>query len=367
MESAGIEVSGEILAPVCSIFVIMFLGWFTIQSVKMKSAIIKTMDEVADNMVRKFVLGENNMAGINPAVAGATGRFNNNGQEATGGVNGNSATSTEESASKKGLFGSMVANAKDTTKQEQLLSDMFGGDGSAVKDERRQEQRSQINRQAMKDKLSGTKQAAEGAAQVAAGVGLAVAGDPSTGASVAMDGLENMGKGFEKKANAENTQNKKLKNLANYEAAGKVPDAPEGKNFGDTMDNTLGKGFHVAKDAANVAANMSSSSGSDVTNTVSDVSSGSNPVNNSALNAGGPTSSIYNNSDSTVEKVNTVNVKERTEFNYQNNSAGQSMNQSNPGFNSSDTTSERTVNEKVVTKVNRENITEDADSEHEDK
>jgi len=78
-------------------------------------------------------------------------------------------------------------------------------------------------------------------------------------------------------------------------------------------------------------------------------------------------SSVRNLHGRIREKVNTVNVKERTEFNYQNSSVDQGMNQSNPTFTSSDTTSERTVNEKVVTKVNRENVTEDTGSEDEDK
>lgn len=169
---------GWMFKDVIGILTLAFLVWFTLQCIRLRKPVVRVFEEIADNLVQKFVLGG---ASAVPAMAGAGAR------------SGGGAAAMAAGAATGGILGKMKAkNAEKQAETDMKLAQMFGNNSSALGEEdsiKGYKQAKKDNaRQARKEKLEAGKRMAVGAAQVAAGA--------ATGnVMVAAQGAANLAKG----------------------------------------------------------------------------------------------------------------------------------------------------------------------------
>lgn len=156
VESVGFQ-------SIASIMVIIFLIWFTVQAIKLRRPIVKTLEEMADNVVNKFVTGYDAKA----AQAQGNGSANVT-------PLGAKKASMEPKSRFRNPIGRAMEKAKDTSKQEAFIGQMFGGNGSAFSEDQafmeRDMQKRAAKKHARRERMEVAKQAVVGAGEVAAGV-----------------------------------------------------------------------------------------------------------------------------------------------------------------------------------------------------
>ncbi len=185
------------------------LIWFTIQCLKLKKPITKALEEMADNVIQKFIVGGN------VAQASVNGARGSNGAAGSAGYAAGALAGAHQPA--KGIenfinpVGSAIKNAdakhhahkaKSEAEGNKMLADMgvVGGSASAVEDERNSESysamRKKAKRDAQKAKINGGAKAVVGAAEVAAGY--------ATGnVALGMKGTQNLENGASDMKNAD--------------------------------------------------------------------------------------------------------------------------------------------------------------------
>lgn len=150
-------VSSGAFSTLVSILVIIFLIWFTVQAIKLRNPIIKSLEEMADNVVTKFITGQT--AGGNAQGSG--------GQGDSTAARGAQIAAMEPKRRFRTPVGRAAEKMKDTSKQEAFLGQMFGGNGSAFKEDQAFRQRDIEKRAAKKharrEMLEAGKQLAVGA------------------------------------------------------------------------------------------------------------------------------------------------------------------------------------------------------------
>jgi len=118
-------VSSGAFSTLVSILVIIFLIWFTVQTIKLRNPIIKSLEEMADNVVTKFITGQT--VGGNAQGSG--------GQGDSTAARGAQIAAMEPKRRFRTPVGRAAEKMKDTSKQEAFLGQMFGGNGSAFKED----------------------------------------------------------------------------------------------------------------------------------------------------------------------------------------------------------------------------------------
>ena len=245
--------------------------WFTIMAIKYRTVILKAVETAGDNVVQQFV-GINDGAGAAMATGMAGAGGSSSGQTASakkGGLIGDGAAAALGFAG-GGVPGAMIgskANRKlaslgDTSKEERKLSDIVGGSGSAMGDERARDERIKGKIEARKkeatDKLMGGAQAAIGAAELAGG---AASGNPmlmANGAkSMASGGKKLQKAGEEREATEERLDSLSEADLGGGSDGGTVnAPANHGKSGISPVSSALGNAAgDAAGDAAGSAAN----------------------------------------------------------------------------------------------------------------
>ena len=134
-------VSSGAFSTLVSILVIIFLIWFTVQAIKLRNPIIKSLEEMADNVVTKFITGQT--AGGNAQGSGGQG-------DSSTTARGAQIAAMEPKRRFRTPVGRAAEKMKDTSKQEAFLGQMFGGNGSAFKEDQAFRQRDLEKRAAKK-------------------------------------------------------------------------------------------------------------------------------------------------------------------------------------------------------------------------
>lgn len=165
----GYTANSPYIGPIICFVIIIFLVWFCVQMIKLRKPIIKTLEEMADNTIRQFVLNDVGGGGMHGSgkVVHASG---SEGKEVkAAGV----ARSEGESKKNRTFVGRGIEKMKDTSKQEAMMGQMFGGNGSAFEEEQAFEQRDKekkvAKKNARKEKMEAGKKAVIGAGKVAIG------------------------------------------------------------------------------------------------------------------------------------------------------------------------------------------------------
>lgn len=160
----------DMMSPIIGIVTCIFLIWMCVMAVRIRKPIIKTFEEMADNIVQKFVLGSSHgaLAGA-PGGAGKAG--GGMGSAAAGAAAGVAAAGA---ARKRGVLGKIQAhNAKSQAETEMRLSQMFGGGSSAVAEENQLDGYAQAKKDnramARREKLEAGKKMVVGAGEAAVG------------------------------------------------------------------------------------------------------------------------------------------------------------------------------------------------------
>lgn len=188
-------------APIVGIFTCVFLVWFTMRAISLRKPIVRTFEEMADNVVQKFVLGY--QPGATGGVTGGGGMA----PVAAGAAAGAGAGALASRVGpRKGVLGkldkvagiSSANRAKQDAEAQVFLSQMgFGGGSSAVGEENALQQHSEMKKEAkrnyMKNKVEAGKKALVGGAEVAVGAATGNAVLAARGAqNIAQGGMDSM-------------------------------------------------------------------------------------------------------------------------------------------------------------------------------
>ena len=197
-------VSSGAFSTLVSILVIIFLIWFTVQAIKLRNPIIKSLEEMADNVVTKFITGQT--AGGNAQGSG--------GQGDSTAARGAQIAAMEPKRRFRTPVGRAAEKMKDTSKQEAFLGQMFGGNGSAFKEDQAFRQRDLEKRAAKKharrEMLEAGKQLAVGAGEFAAGAATGNATLMAQGAKTTLHGIGTANQAAENKYQADKNADTKL-------------------------------------------------------------------------------------------------------------------------------------------------------------
>lgn len=159
----GIAVYSSAIRPIISFVVVVFLVWFCIQCIKLRKPVTKALEEMADNVVRQFITG--NRGGQSAGAAYSQG--------GTVQAAGASQAELEPKKNRRTFIGRGIEKAKDTSKQEAFIGQMFGGGDSAFAEEQAIIQNKKEKRAAKKwarrEKIEAGKKALIGTAKVAVG------------------------------------------------------------------------------------------------------------------------------------------------------------------------------------------------------
>lgn len=197
------EITVAIVQPLISIFIIIALWWFTIKCIQLRKPIIKSVEEMADNVISKFIVGADR--GGSPR-ASANGQSGANAASGVGTAAGAAAGKAKSPASvgdailhpgKASKARREAKKAKGEAKANMLLGQMglAGGTSSAVQEEQAldayQKAEKENKEQARKEKTQGAVKAVVGTAEVAAGAATGNAALAARGASnIAQGGLD---------------------------------------------------------------------------------------------------------------------------------------------------------------------------------
>ncbi|MCM1543645.1 MAG: hypothetical protein NC121_20665, partial [Blautia sp.] len=196
-----------------SILVIIFLIWFTVQAIKLRKPIIRSLEEMADNVVNKFITGQT--AGGNAQGSG--------GQGEAGTAKGAQIAAMEPKRRFRTPIGRACEKMGDTSKQEAFLGQMFGGNGSAFKEDQAFRQRDLEKRAAKKharrEMFEAGKQLAAGAGEFAAGAATGNAALMAQGAKNALHGVGTANQAAENKHQADKNADTKLAMTLNPDIA----------------------------------------------------------------------------------------------------------------------------------------------------
>ncbi|MDE7268524.1 MAG: hypothetical protein K2N89_13775 [Lachnospiraceae bacterium] len=206
-------VSSGAFSTLVSILVIIFLIWFTIQAIKLRKPIVKSLEEMADNVVNKFITGQT--AGGNAQGSG--------GQGESGTAKGAQIAAMEPKRRFRTPVGRACEKMKDTSKQEAFLGQMFGGNGSAFKEDQAFRQRDLEKRAAKKharrEMLEAGKQLAVGVGEFAAGTATGNAALMAQGAKNTLHGIGTANQAAENKYQADKNADTKLAMTLNPDIA----------------------------------------------------------------------------------------------------------------------------------------------------
>lgn len=206
-------VSSGAFSTLVSILVIIFLIWFTVQAIKLRNPIIKSLEEMADNVVNKFITGQ---------TAGGNGQ-NSGGQSESGTAKGAQIAVMEPKSRFRTPIGRACEKMSDTSKQEAFLGQMFGANGSAFKEDQAFRQRDLEKRAAKKharrELLESGKQLAVGAGEFAAGAATGNAALMAQGAKTALHGFSASNRAAENKHQADKNADTKLATTLNSDMA----------------------------------------------------------------------------------------------------------------------------------------------------
>ena len=193
----------SVVQPLISIFIIIALWWFTIKCIQLRKPIIKSVEEMTDNVISKFIVGADR--GGSPR-ASANGQSGANAASGVGTAAGAAAGKAKPPASvgdailhpgKASKARREAKKAKGEAKANMLLGQMglAGGTSSAVQEEQAldayQKAEKENKEQARKEKTQGAVKAVVGTAEVAAGAATGNAALAARGASnIAQGGLD---------------------------------------------------------------------------------------------------------------------------------------------------------------------------------
>ena len=254
LSQVGLALAGLYLMPVLSVFLICFLIWFCIMAVKMRGAVVKSLESMADSIIQKFIVGD---------TAGAPVTGGSAGSAIAGGALAGAVTGFTSAGS---VGRHVIAQSKDTTKQEELISDMFGGGrsgGSAVADEMTMQQRKKIRAEERKEKTLAAFRTIRGGADVAMGT-TRVAGGDVTGALQMANGAKTMKSGTEQGMKAGERAANQRRSLLNGSGPNGVPDTST-MGQENKVSDTVGRGNNNSSTviaAATTAATTVASGGS---------------------------------------------------------------------------------------------------------
>lgn len=202
-------VSSGAFSTLVSILVIIFLIWFTVQAIKLRNPIIKSLEEMADNVVTKFITGQT--AGGNAQGSG--------GQGDSIAARGAQIAAMEPKRRFRTPVGRAAEKMKDTSKQEAFLGQMFGGNGSAFKEDQAFRQRDLEKRAAKKharrEMLEAGKQLAVGAGEFAVGAATGNAALMAQGAKTTLHGIGTANQAAENKYQTDKNADTKLATTIN--------------------------------------------------------------------------------------------------------------------------------------------------------
>lgn len=197
-------VSSGAFSTLVSILVIIFLIWFTVQAIKLRKPIVKSLEEMADNVVNKFITGQT--AGGNEQSSG--------GQNENGTAKGAQIAAMEPKKKFRTPIGRVREKMNDTAKQEAFLGQMFGGNGSAFKEDQAFRQRDLEKRAAKKharrEMLEAGKQLAVGAGELAVGAATGNAALMAQGTKNTLHGVGTANQAAENKHQADKNADTKL-------------------------------------------------------------------------------------------------------------------------------------------------------------
>lgn len=206
-------VSSGAFSTLVSILVIIFLIWFTVQAIKLRKPIIKSLEEMADNVVNRFITGQTSGGNV----------------QGSGGQGENSAAKGSQIAAMepKREFRTPIARAcekmSDTSKQEAFIGQMFGGNGSAFKEDQAFRQRDLEKRAAKKharrEMLEAGKQLAVGAGEFVTGAATGNAALMAQGAKTTLHGIGTANQATENKYQADKNADTKLATTLNSDMA----------------------------------------------------------------------------------------------------------------------------------------------------
>lgn len=184
------SLAGVTLTPIMSLFTIIFLIWFCIECIKLRKPVTKALEEMGDNVVRHFILGNN---GGGPGAPGApSGGPNGGGPNGGAPVAAGAERAAMEPKKKRTFVGRGIEKMQDTSKEEVLIGEMFGGNGgSAFAEEQAFDKNKRAKRDAKKmerrEKMQAGKQAVVGAAKIAVA-------SQTGNTALAADGIKDLGK-----------------------------------------------------------------------------------------------------------------------------------------------------------------------------
>ena len=288
LAEVGLVLSSMYLMPIMSTLLICFLVWFCITAIKMRGVIVRSIEGMADNVVQKFIVGDTAI----PASSSGGGAAALAGGATAGILTGLT------SASPVGRH--VVTQAQDTTKQEELISDMFNhgrNGGSAVNDELTMQQRKQIRSEERKEKTLAAFRMTKGTVDTAVGVSRTAGGDPG-GILQAANGLNEVRAGGKQGMEASERAAGKRREVLGGNMPGNVPNTttmgPDNKVSEKVQFST---GNKTVATAATTAATSAVQGGSkeqivaDVAkNVVKSQISGNSNSNSSTASMGGSTS-----------------------------------------------------------------------------
>lgn len=206
-------VSSGAFSTLVSILVIIFLIWFTVQAIKLRNPIIRSLEEMADNVVNKFITGQT--AGGAAQGSGSQGEC--------GTAKGAQIAAMEPKRRFRTPIGRACEKMGDTSKQEAFLGQMFGGNGSAFKEDQAFRQRDLEKRAAKKharrEMLEAGKQLAVGAGEFAAGAASGNAALMAQGAKNTLHGIGTANQAAENKHQADKNADTKLAMTLNPDIA----------------------------------------------------------------------------------------------------------------------------------------------------
>lgn len=208
-------VSSGAFSTLVSILVIIFLIWFTVQAIKLRNPIIKSLEEMADNVVNKFITGQ--------TAGGSGGSQGSVGQGEGAVAKGAQIAAMEPKSRFRTPLGRAREKMNDTSKQEAFLGQMFGGNGSAFQEDQAFHQRDIEKRAARKhtrrEMLEAGKQLAVGAGELAAGASTGNVALMAQGAKTAAHGISTANRAAENKYQADKNADTKLAATLNPDMA----------------------------------------------------------------------------------------------------------------------------------------------------
>ncbi len=168
----GYAAFSPFIRPIICFVIIIFLVWFCIQMIKLRTPIIKTLEEMSDNVIRQFVL--NGAGGGSMSGSSRGGHASGNGGNGEKEMKAAGAVRAEGETKKNRTFvGRGIEKMKDTSNQEAMMGQMFGGNGSAFEEEQafaeREKAKKAAKKNARKEKMEAGKKAVIGVGKVAVG------------------------------------------------------------------------------------------------------------------------------------------------------------------------------------------------------